>query len=253
MTTLAGKTALVTGASRGIGREIALRLARDGAFLIVHYGSARDKAEAVLAEIKRDGGAGCVVGADLAGPNGVTHLFAGVDAALAEHHRDGIDILVNNAGIGLMRDIATVSEAEFDRVFAINVRAPLFIAQQAIQRMPDGGRIINISSVVAEKAFGGYHVAYGATKAALNYMTVAMAASLGARKITVNAIAPGATDTDFMGGGLTEEVASGIAASTALGAVGDAADVARAVALIASPDSRWITGERIRASGGMLL
>ena len=253
MTTLAGKTALVTGASRGIGRAIALRLAREGAFVIVHYGTRADKAEAVLAAIAGDGGHGTVVGADLAEPDGVARLFAGVDAGLAGHGRAEIDILVNNAGIGLMADVTGITEADYDRVFALNAKAPLFVAQQVLRRMPDGGRIINISSVVARQAFGGFHIAYGATKAALDYMTIAMAASLGPRGITVNTIAPGATDTDFMGGGLTEEMARGIAAQTALGAVGDAEDVARAVMLIASPDSRWITGEIIRASGGMML
>lgn len=251
MTALTGKTALVTGASRGIGREIAIKLARDGAFVLIHYATGRDAALGVLDEI---GGAGCVVAADLAATDAADTLFAAVDAALAEHGRTGIDILVNNAGIGMGRDILSITPEEYDRVFAINARAPLFVAQAAIRRMGEGGRIINISSVVGKKAFGGGFVAYGATKAALDYMSVSMAAALGPRGITVNAVAPGATATDFMGDAMEHpEMVRSMASIAALNAVGKPGDIAEVVAFIASPAARWITGARIEASGGTLL
>jgi len=254
MAALNGKIALVTGAGRGIGRQVALRLARDGAFIIVHYGASRDRAEAVVAEIEAAGGQGFTAGGDLAEPDAATLLFAAVDAGLQARNRAGIDILVNNAGIGLQRDVTGITPEEFDRVFAINVRAPLFIAQEAARRMGEGGRIINISSIVGENAFGGYFVGYGATKAALNYMTVSMAASLGPRGITVNAVAPGATATEFVGDMMQHaEIVERLKAETALRAIGDPHDIASAVALIASPDSKWITGEVIRASGGAQL
>jgi 3-oxoacyl-[acyl-carrier protein] reductase len=251
---LAGKIALVTGAGRGIGKEVALRLARDGAFLIVHYGASGDRAEAVLAEIKSLGGEGFTACADLAEPDAAATLFAAVDAGLQSHGKQGIDILVNNAGIGLQRDVTSITGEDYDRVFAVNLRAPLFIAQEAAKRMGEGGRIINITSVVGENAFGGYFVGYGATKAALNYMTTSMAASLGPRGITVNAVAPGATATEFVGDMMNmPEVIERLKADTALRAIGQPADIASAVALIASPDSKWITGEVIRASGGAAL
>jgi 3-oxoacyl-[acyl-carrier protein] reductase len=202
----------------------------------------------VLAEI---GGTGFIVGADLADAGSIAPMFATVDAGLAGR---SLDILVNNAGIGLQADLATVTPEAFDRVFAVNVRAPLFVAQAAAQRMGAGGRIINISSIVAEKAYGGWFVAYGATKAALNYMTAAMAVSLGPKGITVNAVAPGATQTDFVGDLMAQtEVVAQLKAETALGEIGDPKQIADAVAMIASPDSKWITGERIRATGGTLL
>ncbi|MFT3968144.1 MAG: SDR family oxidoreductase [Sphingobium sp.] len=254
MTALAGKTALVTGASRGIGRAIALRLARDGAFVIIHYGARRDAAQAVLAEIEGAGGAGCIVGADLSAAGAVDALFADIDAGLAERGRAGVDILVNNAGIGLQRDLLSVEAEAFDRLFAVNVRAPLFVAQAAVPRMGEGGRIINITSVVGRKAFGGAFVVYGATKAALDYMSLSMAATLAGRGITVNSVAPGATATDFLGGAQDDpEAVRGMAAIAALNALGQPGDIAEVVAFLASPAARWVTGTRVEASGGTLL
>ncbi|MET0364032.1 MAG: SDR family oxidoreductase [Sphingobium sp.] len=254
MSALAGKTALITGASRGIGRQVARKLARDGAFVIIHYGSNRDAAQQVLGEIAQAGGAGCIVGADLGSADAVPALFTAIDALLKEYDRAGIDIVVNNAGIGLRADVLSISPEDYDRVFALNAKAPLFIAQAAAQRMPDGGRIINISSVVGQKAFGGGYVAYGATKAALDYMTVSMAATLGPRGITVNSVAPGATATDFMGDALNDaEMMRSMGSIAALNAVGDPGDIAEVVAFLASPAARWVTGTRVEASGGTLL
>jgi 3-oxoacyl-[acyl-carrier protein] reductase len=254
MAVLSGKTALVTGAGKGIGREIALRLARDGAFVFVHYGKSREGAEAVLAEIQAEGGKGFVAGADLAKAGSVEALFAAIDGELARAGLHGIDILVNNAGIGMPRNMDDITPAEFDAVFTVNTKASLFVAQQAARRMGAGGRIINISSMVGNKAYGGFAIAYGASKAAIDYMTTAMAVHLGPRGITVNTIAPGATDTDFIGDAMkNEQMVAHLKAETALREIGDPRDIAKAVAMIASPDSKWITGERIRASGGTLL
>jgi 3-oxoacyl-[acyl-carrier protein] reductase len=254
MAVLSGKTALVTGAGKGIGREIALRLARDGAFVFVHYGKSREGAEAVLAEIQAGGGKGFTVGADLAKPGAVDALFAAIDRELARTGGTGIDILVNNAGIGMPRNMVEITPAEFDEVFTVNTKASLFAACWATRRMGAGGRIINISSMVGNKAYGGFAIAYGASKAAIDYMTIAMAVHLGPRGITVNTIAPGATDTDFIGAAMeNEQMVAQLKAETALRAIGDPRDIASAVAMIASPDSKWITGERIRASGGTLL
>jgi 3-oxoacyl-[acyl-carrier protein] reductase len=250
MAVLSGKTALVTGAGKGIGREIALRLARDGAFVIVHYGKSHAGAEAVLSEIQAGGGKGFVVGADLAKPGAVEALFAATDAAGLNR----IDILVNNAGIGMPRNMDDITPAEFDEVFTVNTKASLFVTQQAAKRMGAGGRIINISSMVGNKAYGGFAIAYGASKAAIDYMSVAMAVHLGPRGITVNSIVPGATDTDFIGDAMKNEpMVAQLKAETALRAIGDPRDIASAVAMIASPDSKWVTGECIRASGGTLL
>ncbi|HEX7871974.1 MAG TPA: SDR family oxidoreductase [Sphingobium sp.] len=254
MTTLAGKTALVTGASRGIGRQVALKLAREDAFVLVHYGTNRDAAEQVLGKISGAGGEARIVGADLGAPDAVSGLFTAIDAILAERGGASIDILVNNAGIGVRADVLSIRPEDYDRVFAINTKAPLFIAQAAAQRMPAGGRIINISSVVGQKAFGGGYVAYGATKAALDYMTVSMAASLGSRGITVNSVAPGATATDFMGDALNDaDMVRSMASIAALNAVGQPGDIAEVVAFLASPAARWVTGTRVEASGGSLL
>lgn len=250
---LNGKTALVTGAGRGIGREIALRLARDGAFVILHYGNSKNGAEAVLAEM---GGpdTGFLVQADLADAQAIAPMFDRIDADLAACGRKGIDILVNNAGVGTPEDLDSITPEAFDRVFAINVRAPLFVAQQAARRMGEGGRIVNISSMVATRVYGGFAVAYGATKAAIDYMSRSMAVTLGPRGITVNSLAPGATDTDFIGGVLADEaMAAHLRSQTALGSISSPRDIANVVALIVSADAQWITGEAIRASGGTLL
>jgi NAD(P)-dependent dehydrogenase (short-subunit alcohol dehydrogenase family) len=254
MKPLAGKIALVTGASRGIGRSIALALARDGAFVIVHYGAAQDLAEAVLAEIDGAGGAGCIAGADLGTPEGVATLVAAVTEELSERGLPPVDILVNNAGIGLSATLMTVTPETFDRVFAVNAKAPLFLAQAFAEPMPAGGRIINITSVVAQLAFGGGNIAYGATKAALDYMTVSMAALLGPRGITVNSVVPGATATDFMGDAMqNEQFVKAMASIAALNAVGQPGDIAEVVAFVASPAAKWMTGSRVVASGGTQL
>jgi len=250
---LAGKTALVTGASRGIGREIALRLARDGALVGIHYSRSADQAASTLQEIERDGGAGFLVKADLANVDEIEQLLAAVRAELSGRGAEGLDILVNNAGVAGLGDISTTSVELFDEIFSVNVRACLFVTKHALELMSDGGSITNMSSVVAQHGYPAF-IAYAASKAAIDAMTMSMAKALGPRKIRVNAIAPGVVKTDMMTGALTNEAFIEERLSiTALRAIGEPVDIASVVSFLASDDARWITGERINVSGGMHL
>jgi NAD(P)-dependent dehydrogenase (short-subunit alcohol dehydrogenase family) len=248
------KVALVTGASRGIGRAIALRLAREGALLVVHYGRSEKAAGAAVREIETKGGRAFPLQADLSSLKGVRALFRAMDKRLKDLlGTRQFDILVNNAGIPLSAGIEDTTEADFDRVVAVNLKAPFFILQQALPRLRDGGRIINISSGTSRIAFPE-EIAYALTKAALNSLTLSLAKQLGPRRITVNAIAPGIIDTDFHGGWLRDPKARKLAASVAaLGRVGRPEDIADIAAFLASSDARWITGAFIDATGGSLL
>lgn len=249
MAGLTGRTALVTGASRGIGRAIAERLAADGALVAVHYGTNESAAQETVAAIRKAGGRAFPVRAELGVDGDVDTLFAGLEAGL-----DGrpLDILVNNAAIQAYN--ATVEKAtreDFDRVFAVNVRAPLFIVQRALTLMPDGGRIINISSGVTW--FATPEVVYSMTKGAINVLSRSLAHTLGARSITVNTVSPGITETD-MNAWLNEgESARRVADMTALGRHGQPADIADAVAFFASEDGRWVTGQTLEVNGGLFL
>jgi 3-oxoacyl-[acyl-carrier protein] reductase len=250
MTTLTGKTALVTGGSRGIGRAIATRLAADGADVAVHYGRDEAAAAATIAAIERAGGRAFAVRAELGVAGDIDTLFAGLEQGLGGRP---LDILVNNAAIISYQ--ATVEQAtleDFERVFNVNVRAPLFIVQRALRLMPDGGRIINISSGVTWFAIP--EVVYSMTKGALNVMTRSLALTQGPRGITVNTVSPGITATD-MNGWLTdsEEAQKRVAAMTALGRHGQPADIADAVAFFASNDARWVSGQVLEVNGGLFL
>lgn len=249
MTKLYGKTALVTGASRGIGRAIARRLASDGALVGIHYGSNETAANAVLAEIEQAGGHAFTIRAELGVDGDVDTLFVDLEARL-----DGapLDILVNNAGILDASPLAQVTSEVFDHSYAVNVRAPFFIIQRALPLLPDGGRIINISSSVTRIASTLFH--YTMNKAAIEALGRTLAQALGARGITVNTVAPGVTETD-MGAwvhsapGLEEN----IVATIAMGRLGQPADIADVVAFLASHDARWVTGVTLDASGGTWL
>lgn len=250
---LEGRTALVTGASRGIGRAIALRLAEEGALVAVHYGRQEAAAREVMAEIEARGGAAFLLGADLRDLAAVAAMFDDLDRALAARGADRLHILVNNAGIGGIGSMLETDEALFDDLFAVNVKGLFFVTKHALPRLADGGRIINLSSMVSKNAYPGF-IAYAATKAAVDSLTLSLAAELGPRGITVNAVAPGATATDFIGP-LVEnrEFMAALEAGTALRRIGTAEDIADVVAFLVSHDGRWITGERVRASGGMHL
>ena len=251
MAGLGGKVALVTGASRGIGRAIALRLGAQGARVAVHYRKDEAAAKSCVAAIAAAGGAAFAIAADLAALDGPAQLFAAFDAATPQLGAP-LDILVNNAGIGSRAPIDTATEAEFDRLVAVNLRSPLFIIQKALPRFADGGRIINVTSTAARIGYAETPV-YTATKAALEALTLSVARRLGPRGITVNAVAPGATDTDMNALARDPESAKQIAAETILGRVGQPGDIAAVVAFLASDEARWITGQVIEASGGLRL
>ncbi|MFI6815967.1 SDR family oxidoreductase [Nonomuraea sp. NPDC050328] len=240
----------MTGASRGIGQAIATRLAARGATVIVHFGTDEDGAKATVAEIERGGSTALAVQAELGVDGDVDQLFAGVEAGLAGRP---LDIVVNNAAAPPAGPLGTTTRAEFDHLFAVNVRAPYFIIQRALPLMRDGGRIITISSVATRMA-NPAQTSFAMTKGAVETMTLTLANELGVRGITVNAVAPGATRTPansavFEPPGL----AAFIAGSTALDRLGDAGDVADVVAFLASDAARWITGQTVDASGGLFL
>ncbi|MGV9879798.1 SDR family oxidoreductase [Streptomyces sp. NPDC003006] len=243
---LAGKTALVTGGSRGIGRGIAERLGRDGARVAVHYGSNETAAKETVTAIEAAGGSAFAIGAELGVPGDAEALWAEFD-----RHADGLDVLVNNAGIGLYSRVGEVREADYDRVFAVNAKAPFFIVQKGLGRLRDGGRIINISSGVTRIAFP-ITIAYSMTKGAVNVLTHTLAQELGPRGITVNAVAPGIIETEMMDGAPEEQRAE-MAGYSTFNRIGQPADVADIVSFVASDDARWITGQYIDATGGSAL
>ncbi|MFE2724929.1 SDR family oxidoreductase [Kitasatospora sp. NPDC059327] len=250
MGALTGRTALVTGGSRGIGRGIAERLGRDGALVAVHYGGNAEAAAEVVEAIGRAGGRAFAVGAELGVPGDAPALWAAFDEALAAHGGGaGLDILVNNAGAGQPGRIHEVTEAEFDRVFAVNARAPFFVVQHGLGRLRDGGRIVNVSSGVTRVAFPAA-VSYAMTKGALNTLTLTLAEELGERGITVNAVLPGVVATDINPWLADPRARERVAAYSTFDRVGEAADVADVVAFLVSDDARWITGQNLDASGG---
>ncbi|MHA4818682.1 SDR family oxidoreductase [Streptomyces aculeolatus] len=252
MGNLDGKTALVTGASRGMGRATALRLARQGALVAVHYGTSTDEAGEVAALIEKDGGRAFTVQAELGVPGDVHQLFLGLEQALKE--RTGtttLDILVNNAGVmGGVKPEDTTPET-FDRLIAVNAKAPFFLIQRALADMPDGGRIINITTGLNRFA-NPDEIAYAMSKGALEQLALHYAKHLGPRRITINSVAPGITRNSNPVFTIPEAVEQMAALST-FNRVGEPEDVADVVAFLASDDARWITGSFVDATGGTLL
>jgi 3-oxoacyl-[acyl-carrier protein] reductase len=248
MTTLTGKTALVTGASRGIGRATALALAKAGAQVIVHYGNAQKEADAVVKEIIAGGGRAQKVTTDLSRPNGAHELAKQVRSIVG----DRLDILVANAGISKAASIEELTVENFDQLFAVNVRAPYFLVQQLLPTMCKGSTIIFTSSLVA-RAVAGTLSAYAATKGAIDTLVKHFAASLGERGIRVNAVAPGVVDTDMSNFTKTEEGRGRALSMQALKRLATPEDIAGAMVFLASDDARWITGETMRVDGGSKL
>ena len=238
--TLVGKTAVVTGGTRGIGRAIVQRLARDGARVVFSYRQNKDAADALVREL----GNAVAVRADQEDPASIELLFQPVD--------HGLDILVNNAAINPLAPIREITPEQFDRAMAVNAKFPLLAMQRAEPLLRDGGRIINISTL--NTALPGPGIAlYCASKAALEQLTKIAAREFGPRGITVNTVSPGATDTDLLRSSNSPEGLERSAALAALGRLGTPADIADVVAFLAGPDARWITGQNIRATGGLLL
>ncbi|WP_431036696.1 SDR family oxidoreductase [Streptomyces sp. P6-2-1] len=243
---LDGTTALVTGGGRGIGRGIAERLGRDGARVAVHYGYDEGAAKETVAAIEAAGGSAFTVHAPLGGAGDADRLWTEFDRLA-----DGLDILVNNAGIGTSDAYEDIDEAAYDRLFAVNTKAPFFLTRAGLGRLRDGGRIVNVSTGLTRNAMMPHLVAYSMTKAALEVLTRDLARVVGPRGITVNTVAPGIIATDNTAPILaTEEQRAGAAALSALGRVGRPADIGDVVAFLASDEARWITGAWIDATGG---
>lgn len=249
---LKGKVAVVTGSSRGIGRAIAMRLARDGALVCINYRSNAEAAKAVVGEAEAAGGEAFALQADVGSFEQLGRFFEDLDAELTARRGDrGFDVLVNNAGVADGGSVTTATEESFDRVFSTNVKGPFFTTQHALPRLRDGGRIINVSSNLSRRPMPGF-LAYCMTKAAINNFTEGLAVELGKRGITVNTLAPGLTATD-MNAGLRENarVTQVFSDMTALGRLGTVEDIANAASFLASSDSAWVTGQYLEASGGL--
>ena len=240
------KAALVTGGSRGIGRAIAERLAADGAAVVFSYLSNADAAAGVVAGIRAAGGTVHAVQADLADPGAARRLFD-----QAENQLGPLDILVNNAGVVAGDPIADTADEVFDAVLAVNLKSPFVLIREAARRLRDGGRVVNISTLNTVLV-GPRMAPYASSKAALELLGRVAAYELGERGITVNAVLPGATDTELFRANNPEENRKSLTALTALGRIGQPGDVADVVAFLVSDDARWLTGQCIGAAGGLL-
>ncbi|WP_027144270.1 SDR family oxidoreductase [Mesorhizobium sp. WSM3626] len=240
------RAAIVTGASKGIGAAIARRLARDGIAVVVNYARGQAEAEALVRAIEADGGKAIAVQADIADPAGIASLFDAGEKAFG-----GIDILINNAGIMKLSPIAQADDAFFDTQVAINLGGVFRGMREGAKRLRDGGRIVNFSSSVVGLYQPGYGV-YAATKAAVEAMTHILAKELGARAITVNAVAPGPVETALFTDGKSAAQIEATAKMVPLGRLGQPDDIAGVVSFLAGPDSGWVNGQIIRANGGVI-
>jgi len=245
---LSGKTALVTGASRGIGRASALAMAKAGAQVLVHYGQGIDKAAAVVEEIRNSGSRADAVGADLSAPDGPHTLAREVRAIVG----DRLDILVANAGISKAASIEETTVEDFDRLFAVNVRAPFFLVQQLLPILREGSSVVLLSSLAARAAVGTIY-AYAATKGAIDTMVKHFAVALGPRGIRVNAVAPGVVRTDMSSFTKTDAGRDFALGMQTLKRLAEPDDIGGVIAFLASDQARWITGDTVHVDGGSKL
>jgi NAD(P)-dependent dehydrogenase (short-subunit alcohol dehydrogenase family) len=249
------KIALITGASRGLGKNAALHLVAQGIDIIGTYNSRADEAQALVAEIESLGGHAVMLQLDVARVESFSAFGSEVAKALKSHFGvERFDFLVNNAGIGLHSNFVDTTVEQFDLLVNIHFKGPFFLTQMLLPLLNDGGRVVNISSGLARFSLPG-HSAYAAMKGAMEVLTRYQAKELGARNIAVNILAPGAIETDFSGGAVRDnpELNSLVANNTALGRAGLPDDIGAAIALLLAPGSQWINGQRIEASGGMFL
>ncbi|TLX57719.1 short-chain dehydrogenase [Stutzerimonas nosocomialis] len=252
---MTGKLAVITGTSRGLGRNAALKLAAQGVDIIGTYLSKASEAQAVAEEIERLGVRALMLPLDVGDSSGFADFAERLRAALPERFgRQDIDFLVNNAGTGQTTSFAETSEALFDLMMNMHLKGPFFLTQALLPLIVDGGRILNVSSGLTRFTLPGYS-AYAVMKGGIEVLTRYQARELGARGISVNVLAPGAIETDFGGGAVRDnaELNAFVAANTAKGRVGQPDDIGLAVAALLSEGGRWITGQRIEASGGMFL
>lgn len=243
MGSLKGKVAIVTGASNGIGRGIAERLAQDGASVVVNYAKSADKAKQVVAGIEAKGGKAIAIQADM---SKVTDARRLVKDAVKQFGR--LDILVNNAGDFLAKPLAETTEEEFDRLFALNAKGPYFAMQEAAKTIADGGRIVNISTDGTHLGFSGATVYLG-SKGALEQFTKGLAHELAPKGVTVNTVSPGFTETDMM----KEPFRTVGIQMSPLKRIGLPKDIADVVAFVVSEDARWLTGQNLHAGGGVVM
>lgn len=244
--------ALITGGNRGLGRSMALHLARQGVGVILTYRGHADEAAAVVKELEAEGVQGAALALDVAEPSGFPAFVEALRAVLARQFgRERFDFLVNNAGFGVHAPFADTTEAQLDALYHVHFKGPFLLTQRLLPLLVDGGRILNVSTGLARFTLPG-HSAYAAMKGAVEVLTRYQAKELGARHITVNTVAPGAIATDFSGGVVRDnpELNRFVASQTALGRVGLPEDVGAAVAMLLSPGGRWVNGQRIEVSGG---
>jgi len=249
------KIALITGASRGLGKNAALHLAAQGVDIIGTYHSRRDDADALVKQIEEAGGRAVMLQLDVGDSASFAAFADTVGTALGSHFEtDKFDFLLNNAGMGIHASFAETSEAQFDQLLNVHLKGPFFLTQRLLPLLADGGRILNVSSGLARFALPGY-AAYAVMKGGIEVLTRYQAKELGARGISVNTLAPGAIETDFGGGAVRDnaDLNAMVASNTALGRVGVPDDIGAAIALLFSDGSRWINAQRIEASGGMFL
>jgi len=243
---LAGKVALVTGASRGIGKTIAQELALQGAKVVINYANNSKQAAEAVTSIIEKGGEAVAVQADISRVVELERLF---ETTIEKYGQ--IDILVNNAGIMITKPITNVTEEDFDKMMAINVKGTYFACQQAAKHMSQNGRIINFSTSVVGTMFPMYSV-YAGTKGAVEQFTRQLAKEYGPKGITINAVAPGPINTELFTVGKTKEQIEGLSKMNAFGRLGETTDIASVVLFLASKDSEWITGQTIRINGGFI-
>jgi 3-oxoacyl-[acyl-carrier protein] reductase len=239
------KVAIVTGAARGIGAEVARRLASDGFAVAINYASSSKEADALVAELAASGAKAIAVKADVASPDDVRAMFDATEAQLGE-----VDVLVNNAGVLTTMPLAETTDALYGQTFDINVRGTFNTLREAASRMNEGGRIVNFSSTTLALNMPGYAI-YNATKAAVEAFTHVFAKELRGRNITVNAVAPGPIATSLFLDGKTDEQIQNFAKMPPLQRLGQPEDIASVVAFLAGPDAGWVNGQILRANGGL--
>lgn len=246
MSSLQGKVAIVTGSARGIGAEIAVTLAKAGVKVVVNYAENKAAAESICATISATGGECFAVQADVSDPAAVQKLFM-----TAIEHFQQIDILVNSAGVLVFKEIAEISDDEFDRIVDINLKSVFYTLREAATKLADHGRIVTVSSTVTRLMLPKYG-AYAATKAAIEQLTRIFAREAGKRGITANIVSPGPVDTELFRSGKTAADIERMAAMAALGRIGGANDIAQVVRFLVSDEARWITGQNIGVNGGII-